>query len=129
MSFSANSTSGNYNSNVLNCGSQAYGFRSNEGPTYYADRTIVRSPAIASVWEERNAKVSLVQPYITIYMWRRTGQIKCMSFASEDTSGEYYHTWGTNDGWAHHDTSTTIKGAWMEWKWTTKPTGGHNFYT
>lgn len=74
MSFtSAGSTGGTYYSDVLNSGNKSYGFRSNEGPTYYADRTIVRSSDTRTGWDERNAKVSLVQPYITIYMWRRTG--------------------------------------------------------
>ena len=53
---------------------------------------------------------------------------QCMSFTTDTTGGEYKHAWGVNDGWAHHDTSTTLKGAWMEWKWTTKPSGGHNFF-
>lgn len=72
MSFSADNTGGKYYSDVLNCGSKDYGFRSNDGPTYYADRTIVRSSDTDTGRGERNAKVSLVQPYITVYFWRRT---------------------------------------------------------
>ena len=72
MSFTANATGGTYYSDVLNSSDKRYGLRSNEGPTYYTERTIVRSSDVGNGSGERNAKVSLVQPYITIYMWRRT---------------------------------------------------------
>ena len=69
MSFTANSTGGKYYSDVLNSSDKRYGLRSNEGPTYYTERTIVRSSDVGNGSGERNAKVSLVQPYITIYIY------------------------------------------------------------
>lgn len=72
MTFSANSTGGKYYSDVLNSSDKRYGLRLNEGPTYYTERTIVRSSDVGNGSGERNAKVSLVQPYITVYFWRRT---------------------------------------------------------
>lgn len=72
MSFTANNTGGKYYSDVLNSADKKYGLRSYEGPTYYNERTIVRSSDVGNGSGERNAKVSLVQPYIIVYFWRRT---------------------------------------------------------
>ena len=72
MSFTANSTGGKYYSDVLNSSDKQYGLRKNDGPTYYTERTIVRSSDVGNGSRERSAKVSLVQPYITVYFWRRT---------------------------------------------------------
>lgn len=43
MSFATNNTGGKYYSDVLNSSDKQYGLRKNDGPTYYAERTIVRS--------------------------------------------------------------------------------------
>lgn len=72
MSFTTNNTGGKYYSDVLNSADKKYGLRSSEGPTYYNERTIVRSSDVGNGSGERNAKVSLVQPYIIVYFWRRT---------------------------------------------------------
>lgn len=72
MSFTANNTGGKYYSDVLNSADKQYGLRSYEGPTYYNERTIVRSSDVGNGSGERNAKVSLLQPYITVSFWRRT---------------------------------------------------------
>lgn len=72
MSFTANNTGGKYYSDVLNSADKQYGLRSYEGPTYYNERTIVRSSDVGNGSGERNAKVSLLQPYITVFFWRRT---------------------------------------------------------
>lgn len=72
ISFTANNTGGKYYSDVLNSADKQYGLRSYEGPTYYNERTIVRSSDVGNGSGERNAKVSLLQPYITVFFWRRT---------------------------------------------------------
>ena len=72
MSFTANSTGGKYYSDVLNSSDKQYGLRKNDGPTYYTERTIVRSSDVGNGSGERSAKVSLVQPYITVHFWKRT---------------------------------------------------------
>lgn len=72
MSFTTNNTGGKYYSDVLNSADKKYGLRSYEGPTYYNERTIVRSSDVGNGSGERNARVSLLQPYITVYFWRRT---------------------------------------------------------
>lgn len=71
MSFTANNTGGKYYSDVLNSGEKKYGLRMNDGPTYYTERTIIRSSDVGGSGE-RSAKVSLVQPYITVHFWKRT---------------------------------------------------------
>lgn len=70
--FGPNETGGNHVSQDLNCGESAYGFVHHSQASYYADRTIVRSKAINGSHGEINANVSLIQPYITVYVWRRT---------------------------------------------------------
>lgn len=72
MSFSTNNTGGNYKSPNLNCGESNYGFVKNTQAAYYTERTIVRSPALNASHGETNAQVSLLQPYIVVYFWRRT---------------------------------------------------------
>lgn len=72
MSFATNNTGGKYYSDVLNSSDKQYGLRKNDGPTYYAERTIVRSSDVGNGSGERSAKVSLVQPYITVHFWKRT---------------------------------------------------------
>ena len=72
MSFTANNTGGKYYSDVLNSSDKQYGLRKNDGPTYYTERTIVRSSDVGNGSGERSAKVSLVQPYITVHFWKRT---------------------------------------------------------
>ena len=72
MSFTANNTGGKYYSDVLNSADKQYGLRDYNGPTYYNERTIVRSSDVGNGSGERNAKVSLLQPYITVFFWRRT---------------------------------------------------------
>jgi hypothetical protein len=71
MSFTANSTGGNYVSKDLNCGESRFGFISYAQSAYYIERTIVRSNAISQSHGEINANVSLIQPYIVVYFWRR----------------------------------------------------------
>ena len=70
--FGPNETGGNHVSQDLNCGESIYGFVRNTQASYYIDRTIVRSKAINASHGEINANVSLIQPYITVYVWRRT---------------------------------------------------------
>lgn len=72
MTYTANNTGGRYYSGVLNSADKQYGLRKSDGPTYYTERTIVRSSDVGGGSGERSAKVPLTQPYITIYMWRRT---------------------------------------------------------
>ena len=71
MSFATNNTGGKYYSDVLNSSDKQYGLRKNDGPTYYTERTIVRSSDVGNGSRERSAKVSLVQPYITVHFWKR----------------------------------------------------------
>ena len=72
MTFASNNTGGNYTSPNLNCGESNYGFVKNTQAAYYTERTIVRSPALNASHGETNAQVSLLQPYIVVYFWRRT---------------------------------------------------------
>ena len=72
MSFATNNTGGKYYSDVLNSSDKQYGLRKNDGPTYYTERTIIRSSDVGNGSGERSAKVSLVQPYITVHFWKRT---------------------------------------------------------
>jgi hypothetical protein len=70
QTFGAGVTGGRYTSDQINTTNSALsGFPSN-GP-YYADRCIVRKQA-AGYNQERDAMISLVQPYQVIYAWRRT---------------------------------------------------------
>lgn len=70
QTFGAGATGGRYTSDQINTTNAALsGFPSN-GPNY-ADRCIVRKQA-AGYNQERDAMISLVQPYQVIYAWRRT---------------------------------------------------------
>lgn len=70
QTFGAGATGGRYTSDQINTTNSALsGFPSN-GPNY-ADRCIVRKQA-AGYNQERDAMISLVQPYQVIYAWRRT---------------------------------------------------------
>lgn len=70
QTFGAGATGGRYTSDQINTTNSALsGFPSN-GPNY-ADRCIVRKQA-AGHNQERDAMISLVQPYQVIYAWRRT---------------------------------------------------------
>lgn len=70
QTFGAGATGGRYTSDQINTTNKALsGFPSN-GPNY-ADRCIVRKQA-AGYNQERDAMISLVQPYQVIYAWRRT---------------------------------------------------------
>ena len=69
MSFTANSSGGKFYSDQLNSGSSGYGLSaSNLG---YNDRTIVRKDPVNGS-DERSANISLLNPYIVVYFWRRT---------------------------------------------------------
>ena len=69
MSFTANSTGGKYESRQLNCADSSMGLPKS---TNYSERTIVRDSPISLEHSEINAHISLMQPYITVYFWRRT---------------------------------------------------------
>lgn len=70
QTFGAGATGGRYTSDQINTTNSALsGFPSN-GPNY-ADRCIVRRQT-AGYKQERDAMISLVQPYQVIYAWRRT---------------------------------------------------------
>lgn len=68
MSFTANSTGGKYESRQLNCGDSSMGLPKS---TNYSDRTIVRDLPISSNHSEINAHISLMQPYLVVFFWRR----------------------------------------------------------
>lgn len=70
QTFGAGATGGRYTSDQINTTNSALsGFPSNGAN--YADRCIVRKQA-AGYNQERDAMISLVQPYQVIYAWRRT---------------------------------------------------------
>lgn len=66
---SVEKTGGNKISSQLNCGSSSYSFQGADGG--YKDRTIIRKTALSTTHSEINAQISLLQPYITCYMWKR----------------------------------------------------------
>ena len=71
QTFDAGATGGRYTSDQINTTNSALsGFPPTGGPNY-ADRCIVRKQA-AGYNQERDAMISLVQPYQVIYAWRRT---------------------------------------------------------
>lgn len=55
-------------STELKCGATNCGFIINSA--YYMERTIVRK-GVVSGSSERYAQISLLQPYITVYFWKR----------------------------------------------------------
>ena len=66
-------TGGEKINSKLYCGDTHYGFSTKEsGGASYNDRTIVRSPALSNEHGEISAQISNLQPYITVYFWRRT---------------------------------------------------------
>ena len=69
MSFTANATGGKYYSDQLNSPSTYWGLTSSNFG--YEDRLIIRKDPIGGT-QERSAQISLVQPYIVTYFWRRT---------------------------------------------------------
>ena len=69
MSFTANGSGGKYYSDQLNSPSKYWGLTSSNFG--YEDRLIIRKDPIGGT-QERSAKISLVQPYIVTYFWRRT---------------------------------------------------------
>uniref|UniRef100_UPI0023F1D727 phage baseplate protein n=1 Tax=Faecalibaculum rodentium TaxID=1702221 RepID=UPI0023F1D727 len=70
QTFGAGATGGRYTSDQINTTNPALsGFPPNGAN--YADRCIVRKQA-AGYNQERDAMISLVQPYQVIYAWRRT---------------------------------------------------------
>lgn len=70
QTFGAGATGGRYTSDQINTTNSALsGFPPNGAN--YADRCIVRKQA-AGYNQERDAMISLVQPYQVIYAWRRT---------------------------------------------------------
>lgn len=68
--FEVNGIGGEYVSSHINLGSRGYGI--NAGASGYYDRFVVRDNALNGD-EERSAQISLMQPYIVVYMWQRTG--------------------------------------------------------
>ncbi len=65
----ANKSGGSKLSAELNSAKVSYGLTtSNLG---YEDRTIIRKTAVAGS-DERSANINLMQPYLTVYRWRRT---------------------------------------------------------
>ena len=66
-------TGGEKINSKLHCGDTQYGFSPKEiGGTAYNDRIIVRSPALSNEHEEISAQISNLQPFVTVYFWRRT---------------------------------------------------------
>lgn len=71
MTFAAGSAGGRYTSNQINLANpQSAGFVANS--PNYADRCIVRKESGGWTASERDANIKLIQPYQTVYMWRRT---------------------------------------------------------
>lgn len=63
-------TGGEKKSSELSCGNSQYGL-TNSNNLGYEDKTIIRTTAVDG-FNERNAEISLLQPYVTVYMWQRT---------------------------------------------------------
>ena len=63
-------TGGEKKSSEFSCGNRQYGL-TNSNNLGYEDKTIIRTTAVDG-FNERNAKISLLQPYVTVYMWQRT---------------------------------------------------------
>ena len=71
MTFAAGSAGGRYTSDQINLvNPQSAGFVANS--PNYADRCIIRKESGGWTASERDAMIRLVQPYQTIYAWRRT---------------------------------------------------------
>lgn len=63
-------TGGEKKSSELSCGNRQYGL-TNSNNLGYEDKTIIRTTTVDG-FNERNAEISLLQPYVTVYMWQRT---------------------------------------------------------
>ena len=68
---SVEKTGGTKISTQINTGGSSYGFTTSS-PSGYNDRTLVGSSSYGSTHDEKSADISLLQPYITCYMWKRT---------------------------------------------------------
>ena len=68
---SVEKTGGTKISTQINTGSSSYGFTTSS-QSGYNDRTLVGSSSYGSTHNEKSADISLLQPYITCYMWKRT---------------------------------------------------------
>ena len=68
---SVEKTGGAKISTQINTGSSSYGF-TNSSTAGYNDRTLVGSSSYGLPHDEKSADISLLQPYITCYMWKRT---------------------------------------------------------
>lgn len=64
-------TGGEKISTQIATGSSQYGFTPSS-PSGYNDRTLVSVKSFGIPHDEQNANISLVQPYITCYIWKRT---------------------------------------------------------
>lgn len=64
-------TGGEKISTQIATGSSQYGYTSSS-PSGYNDRTLVSVKSFGLPHDEQNANISLVQPYITCYIWKRT---------------------------------------------------------
>lgn len=65
-------TGGEKINSQLNCGSTEYGYGNGATDRGYVDRTIVRKTPLSAEHGEISAQISNLQPYITVYFWRRT---------------------------------------------------------
>lgn len=71
MTFGAGSTGGRYTSDQINLANPQYAGYVENSPSY-ADRCIVRKESGGWTASEKDAMIRLVQPYQTVYYWRRT---------------------------------------------------------
>lgn len=67
---SVEKTGGAKISTQINTGSSSYGYTLSS-QAGYNDRTLVGSLSYGSTHDEKSADISLLQPYITCYMWKR----------------------------------------------------------
>ena len=67
---SVEKTGGTKISTQINTGSSSYGYTLSS-QAGYNDRTLVGSSSYGSTHDEKSADISLLQPYITCYMWKR----------------------------------------------------------
>ena len=67
---SVEKTGGAKISTQINTGSSSYGYTLSS-QAGYNDRTLVGSSSYGSTHDEKSANISLLQPYITCYMWKR----------------------------------------------------------
>ncbi len=67
---SVEKTGGEKISTQINTGGSSYGFTTSS-QSGYNDRTLVGSSSYGSTHDEKSADISLLQPYITCYMWKR----------------------------------------------------------